>query len=197
MVPTDKTNTYQPMQLADYISDVHAHLDAHAQPVSPKDLQRIQKEGLELLATHEALLSKKEHAFVLNCLNSRAVPSPHLLIKDHKEIDPRTGRHPTRLVVPASNFASAFPQLGYTAIKKIFETHQINYASRQFPHAYAVKQKLQSLDLNPDDCTIFSLDALDYYPSVHLKLVKKAIWYYARDLPPEVKDTITTSSKAD
>jgi hypothetical protein len=67
--------------------------------------------------------------------------------------------------------------------------------SRQFPHAYAVKQKFQSLDLDPNDCTIFSLDALDYYPSVHLKLVKKAIWHYARDLPPEVKDTIATALK--
>jgi hypothetical protein len=183
------------MTLTDYIVDVRAHPEAHAQPVNPKDHQQLQKEGLDLSADHEALLLKKEHVFVLDCLNSRAVPNPHLLIKDHKEIDSRTGRHPTHLVVSASNFASAFPKLGYLAIKKIFDTHRINYTSRQFPHACAVKQKLQSLDPNPNDCTIFSLDALDYYPSVHLKLVKKAIWHCARDLPPEVKDTITMALK--
>jgi hypothetical protein len=149
------------MKLMDDIADVRTHVEAQAQPVNPKDLQQLQKEGLDLLAAHEALLSKKEHVFVLNCLNSHAVPNPHRLIKDHKEIDSRAGRHPTRLVVTASNFASAFPKLGYLAIKKNFDTHQINYASCQFPHDCAVKQKLQSRDLNPDSCTIFSLDALD------------------------------------
>jgi hypothetical protein len=91
IVPTNKTNTHHPMHLTDYIADVHSHLAAHAMPVTPQDLQQIQKDGLAHWATHEALLSKKEHALILDCLNSHAVPTPHLLIKDHKPIDSTTG----------------------------------------------------------------------------------------------------------
>jgi hypothetical protein len=37
------------------------------------------------------------------------------LIKDHKKADSK-GNFPTRLVVPANNFTSAFPKLGYLGI---------------------------------------------------------------------------------
>ena len=59
--------------------------------------------------------------------------------------------------------------------------------------SYSLKCQLQALGLRPDNCTIFTLDAQDYYPSIHLKLVKKAIWYFASNLPEEAKATISTA----
>jgi hypothetical protein len=49
-----------------------------------------------------------------------------LLIKDHKKMD-KEGNYPTRLVVPANNFTSTFPKLGYLGIKKIFDTNNVEY----------------------------------------------------------------------
>jgi hypothetical protein len=34
---------------------------------------------------------------------------------------------PTRLIVPANNFTSAFPKVGYMGIKKIFDDNVVNY----------------------------------------------------------------------
>eukprot|EP00957_Ditylum_brightwellii_P209922 15364353-Ditylum_brightwellii.AAC.1 len=44
-------------------------------------------------------------------LKSWAIPEPQLLIKDHKEL--KDGHFPTRLVIPATNFAATFSKIGY------------------------------------------------------------------------------------
>ena len=44
-------------------------------------------------------------------LKGKAIPTPSLLIKDHKK-PLADGTFPTRLVIPADNFTSAFPKLG-------------------------------------------------------------------------------------
>jgi hypothetical protein len=46
-------------------------------------------------------------------------------MKDHKKKD-KWGQYPTRLVIPATNFTSAFPKLGYLGIKKIFDDETID-----------------------------------------------------------------------
>ena len=47
--------------------------------------------------------------FIEETLKSRAVPTPKLLIKDHKDKD-EEGNYPMRLIVLASNFTAAFPK---------------------------------------------------------------------------------------
>jgi hypothetical protein len=55
--------------------------------------------------------------FVEEMLDSRAVPTPKLLIKDHKPMNEK-GEYMTRLIVPATNFTVVFPKVGYLGIKK-------------------------------------------------------------------------------
>jgi hypothetical protein len=62
-----------------------------------------QKNRVKLLSTLGHTLSEKEMGFVEEVLESRAVPTPKLLIKDHKPMNSK-GEYMTRLIVPATNF---------------------------------------------------------------------------------------------
>ena len=72
------------------------------------------------------LLSDNEKAFLKEKIQTKAVPQPKILIKDHKPADAE-GNFPTHLVVPATNFTAGFPKMGYLGIKKIFEENGIKY----------------------------------------------------------------------
>jgi hypothetical protein len=61
----------------------------------------------------EGLLGEKEVKFVKHLLLSKKIPTPSLLIKGHKKPCSTTGELPTRLIVPAQNFTSAFRKMGY------------------------------------------------------------------------------------
>eukprot|EP00957_Ditylum_brightwellii_P154230 11737092-Ditylum_brightwellii.AAC.1 len=90
-------------------------------------------------------------------LNSRAIPEPQLLIKDHKKLQ-KDGHHPTRLVIPATNFAATFSKICYMAIKKIFDDNGVRYAKYTIERASDLKTKLEKLKLKQNDITIMSLD---------------------------------------
>ena len=45
-------------------------------------------------------------------------------LKDHKPLI--DGEYETRLVIPATNFTSAFPKAGYLGIKAIFDKNGID-----------------------------------------------------------------------
>jgi hypothetical protein len=76
------------------------HLDASAKVVSRHHLLDVLESGKELLDNLEGLMGKKEYKFVKQSLLSRKIPTPSLLIKDHKKAS-WTGEFPNRLVVPA------------------------------------------------------------------------------------------------
>jgi hypothetical protein len=56
-------------------------------------------------------MGKKEYTFVKQSLLSKKIPTPSLLIKDHKKAS-STGEFPTLLVVPAQKFHFSIPQIG-------------------------------------------------------------------------------------
>ena len=85
---------------------------------------------------------------------------------------------------------SGFPQLGHIAIKKTFETRKLKHTKHLIEQAVHLKNNLESLDLKAGNCTIFSIDANKYYPSLRWKLVNKAIDYFAEELPQEDKAKI-------
>ena len=89
------------------------------------------------------------------------------MIKDHKDLD-EEGNYPTRLVVPATNFTAAFPNVGYRGIRKIFDSNNINYMRKTIMQASHLKGELEELDINKDDYAIMSLDIdsleSDYWP---------------------------------
>ena len=135
------------------------------------------------------LLSEKEIEFIEEALFLKAIPQPQLLVKDHKDPD-EEGKFPTRLVIPATNFTAAFSKLGYMGIKKVLDDHGVNYAKYTIIQSSDMKEKLEKLELKRNKVTLMSLDIVNMYPSVRVKLIRKALHYYAKDLPEEAKETI-------
>jgi hypothetical protein len=100
---------------------------------------------------------------VEEALESRAVPAPKLLIKDHKPMNSK-GEYVTRLIVPATNFT----------IKNIFGQNRIDYSGSTITQASQLKVTLEKLNITNDKVTIISFDAVRMYPSIKYKFVKKA-----------------------
>jgi hypothetical protein len=80
-------NSYKVIDKEKYIEWVLNHLKTDAIEVSADKLIKIHEEGNELLSTLGNTLSEKEMGFVEEALESRAVPTPKLLIKDHKPMN--------------------------------------------------------------------------------------------------------------
>jgi hypothetical protein len=114
-----------------------------------------------------------------------------LLIKDHPDPD-ETNMFPTRLVVPANNFTSAFPKVGYMGIKKIFDDNRVNYMKKTIIQAVDLKEKIETIGITNENSTIISIDAQDFYPSVKFKLVKKSVKYFAKNLSTDDQNKIET-----
>eukprot|EP00957_Ditylum_brightwellii_P050037 3793199-Ditylum_brightwellii.AAC.1 len=53
------------------------------------------------------MLAKEEKAFLWEGMNSKAIPQPQLLIKDHRDPDEES-LFKTRLIIPATNFTATF-----------------------------------------------------------------------------------------
>jgi GIY-YIG catalytic domain len=181
VIPTDKTNSFRIVPLSDYVSWVKQHLDKYGKEIPRSKLIEVTDKAMELLEEKRDFLSMKETLFLKQSIDSKAIPSPKLLIKDHKKVDNK-GNFPTRLVVPANNFTSAFPKLGYLGIKKILDANNVNYMKRTIIQASDLKSKLENLGITCNNSTIVSIDAVDYYPSIKFKLVKKAVHFFSENL---------------
>jgi hypothetical protein len=173
----------------DYLEWVRVHLDEAATEVSAEKLQSIFDEAFELLDDVGDFLSDDERGFIEETLKTRAIPTPKLLIKDHKAMDER-GNYPTRLIVPASNFTAAFPKAGYLGIRTIFDKNRIEYQKSTIIHASQLKSKLERMQLQKGEVTIASFDAVEMYPSIKFRLVEKAVEFFARDLDSDQKERI-------
>jgi len=92
--------------------------------------------------------------------------------------------------VPATNFTSAFPKTGYLGIKRILDDNKVDYLSKTIIQASDLKDNLENQGINCNNSTIVSTDAEDFYPSVRLKLVRKAVYHFSKNLPEEDQITI-------
>jgi hypothetical protein len=121
-------------------------------------------------------------------LKSKSIPSPKLLIKDHQPLD-AWGVYPTHLVIPATDFTSAYPKMGYLGIKRIFDEAKIDYSKKTIVQALTVKSHLKTLGINKYAHTLSSLDIESLYPSVAFRLIQKVVSFNAqRKLP--LKDKV-------
>jgi len=111
------------------------------------------------------VLSDKEESFTKQTVESKATPSPKLLIKDHKNPD-KEGNFPARLAVPATNFTSAFPKTGCLGIKRILDDNKADYMSKTTIQASDLKDNLEDQGTTCNNSTTASTDAEDFYPSV-------------------------------
>jgi hypothetical protein len=124
-------------------------------------------------------------------LDSRAVLTPKLLIKDHKPMNEK-GEYVTRLIVPATNFTVAFPKVGYLGIKNIFDQNGIDYSGSTITQASQLKMTLEKLNITKDKVTIILFDAVRMYPSIKYKFVRKAVKFFMRNLNAETQRRIDT-----
>ena len=69
------------------------------------------------------------------------IPTPILLIKDHKKrnVD---GNFPMRIIVLETNFTTGFIKLGYLGIKRIFKEENIDF-SATIVQASDMKEKVE------------------------------------------------------
>jgi len=144
VVPTDKTNSFRIVKKEKYISWVNNHLESAASEISTDKLQFIFGEAEKLLGELDDTLSEDERGFVKAKMETRSVPTPKLLIKDHKKKNGK-GEFPTRLVVPATNFTAGFSKAGYLGIKNIFDKNGIDYSRSTIIQASQLKSRLEKL----------------------------------------------------
>jgi len=80
------------------------------------------KEANTLLSKFGNLMNEGGSKFIENWRATRGVPTPRLLINDHKQREDN-GNFPTRLLIPATNFTQCFAKISFLAIKSLFEAH--------------------------------------------------------------------------
>ena len=136
------------------------------------------------------VFSDKEESFVKQTVESKAMPSPKLLIKDHKNPD-NEGNFPAGPVVPTTNnFNSAFPKTRYLGIKRIQDDNKVDCVSKTTIEASDLKKNLENQGTNCNNSTTASTDAEDFCPLARLKPVRKAVCHFSKDLPEEDQITI-------
>ena len=141
-----------------------------------------------LAASQRNTLSAGEFRYLTKCVDSKALPTPRLLIKNHKS--KVNGEYPTRLVVPASNFTAGFANLGYRGIKHVFDSYGVNCSRFTIAQATELKRKLERMKVRYNFHTIVSFDAIEMYPSIKFCMVERAINFFATKLPREAESTI-------
>ena len=105
-------------------------------------------------------LSVKEEEFVIQSLETKAIPYPKLLIKYHKTINEK-GEFPTRLVIPAKNFTATFSKIGYLGINRCLDKEKVNYSQNSIVQASDLKEKLEEKVLKKEEVTIASVDVIN------------------------------------
>ena len=90
-----------------YCTWVNAILVKQATEIKKEELGIIFNKCLKLLFYYKPILSKNDIEFLIESIKSKKLPTPTLLIKDHKEKN-QDGEFPCRLVIPATNFTSGF-----------------------------------------------------------------------------------------
>jgi len=110
VVPTDKTDSFVTMGAVEYAEEMINALSGDAVEVDRGRLVDAHSDAMQTLQDLEPGLDREGRLASKECLDSRAVPSPTLLIKDHKK--KVNGRHPVRLIIPATNFVSIFDKAG-------------------------------------------------------------------------------------
>jgi len=88
VVPTDKTNSFQVVKTEQYIKWMANQLDVDAKLTTKQKLGEVHEEAKTLLEASASLLSINEYNYIREMVNSRSVPTPKLLIKDHKKAYP-------------------------------------------------------------------------------------------------------------
>jgi hypothetical protein len=195
IIPTDKTNSFRCIHIDDYEKCTTKHLLKNGKEIPGSKLVQVFEDANGLLENLEHIMSEEEYTFVKDSINSKAIPSPKLLIKDpHKEINDNSN-FPTRLGVLAINFTTALSKLGYIGIKRMADEAEVNYSWKTMLQPSDLNRRIESLSIRKDRHTIFSLDIEAFYPSVTCGLVERAIEFVSHSLGEKQKVKIKVCLK--
>ena len=117
---------------------------------------------LDKLMSH---LTSNESNFIRETLETKSIPTPTLLIKDHKPLE-EDGNFPRRIIILATNFTAGFPKVGYQGIQKILTSNNINFARFTIVQSSHLQKELLELHPSKEGTTFISFDAVNMYPSV-------------------------------
>eukprot|EP00957_Ditylum_brightwellii_P101377 7726286-Ditylum_brightwellii.AAC.1 len=133
------------------------------------------KNAVELLTEDlKEELSTGEMCFLSEGIASNSIPQPQLLVKDHKERN-KEGNFLTRLVILATNFKAFFSKMGYMNTQKVLDDASVNYNKHTITQSSDLREKLEGLELTKGKAVSMSLDIENMYPSMRVKLIKKAL----------------------
>ena len=156
--------------------------------IDAKYLEEVEAEALILFQDYKPFMDEGEQGYVESWIKSRDVPTPRLLVKDHKDRK-KDGFWPVRLVIPATNYTQCFAKMGYKIIKKTFDERGVNYDKYTIKQAKCLKLDLESIDrkesIKMDEDLIVKLDIEAMYPSITYELVMEAVHYYAKGFSKE------------
>ena len=169
------------MHIQDYVNQVIEHLDERATEISRAAVVELYERSEILLTNNEWMLSDNERGYLTDKIQSKAIPQPKILIKDHKKKG-SDGNYPSRLVVPATNFTAGFSQLGYLGIKCILDSNKVKYNQREIIQASDLKGQVEHMSINASNSTIATVDAVSMYPSIKFSLIEKAVEHYSKSL---------------
>ena len=71
-------------------------------------------------------MSKNEVGHINKSLKTKDIPTPKLLIKNHKKLT-SDGDFPTMLVIPETNLSATLEKVSYLGLKNVLEKNEINY----------------------------------------------------------------------
>jgi antitoxin component of RelBE/YafQ-DinJ toxin-antitoxin module len=145
IVPCDKTGKHLTMNTDHYIREVEKHLLKDGSEIKIEDITQKYEEALAMLEEYKIDLSIKERMFLEETINSKAIPTPKILIKDHKDKLQSTNFYPTRPVIPAGSFISGFAKLAEKGIKGLFERKKIQFDKKQLYKHHNLKMNSNNL----------------------------------------------------
>ena len=145
-VPTDKTNSIRVINIDDCKIWVSDHLLKAADLALRAKVVALFEDAKLLLYKAKMESSVQEENFVRQSLATKAIPSPKLLINDHKKINEKR-EFPTRLVIPATNFTATFLKIVYLRIKRCLDKGKVNYSRFSIVQASNLKEILKEKKL--------------------------------------------------
>ena len=164
IIPMDKTNLFQVVKTKDYTRLVKRHLEKDDKIIMREKPAEIKNMVIDLHTNNINRMGDNESDFMKESIYSRALPTPKLLIKDHKKLNLK-GKFKTRLVVPVKNFTAGFSKLGYTCIKKIFDKEVIRYKDKTQIQALDLEDKRERLPLTKSNSSSISNGYQRYVPA--------------------------------
>ena len=124
IVPTDKTSSYRTVPTTTYCNWVETILNSDARIITKEQIGFIYGKCEARLNELKSHLISNEFNCIRETMETKSIPTPTLLIKDHKPPE-KDGHFSRRIIIPATNFTAGFPKVGYQDICKVFSTNNL------------------------------------------------------------------------